>query len=144
MGNNNAYNTTTIAKQIGARDTYRSGGGEAVVDGVVTLLTKEWWKQVKVDGVENSGRTHRLTCLVEDLHEEFDQSRKALPKNLIRPLRYMIANASAFGDLLSRSSVQAGWWDGYAAGRDGVYATMAAQVERGGKTLTRVSDMFMR
>ena len=45
--------------------------------------------------------------------EELEQSRGALPKNLIRPLPYRIAKASGSGDLLSRSPVHAG-------GRDGV------------------------
>jgi hypothetical protein len=40
--------------------------------------------------------------------EELKQSRRALPKNLIRPLPYRIAKASGFGDLLSRSLVDAG------------------------------------
>jgi hypothetical protein len=40
--------------------------------------------------------------------EELEQSRRALPKNLIRPLPYRIAKASGFGDLLSRSPVHAG------------------------------------
>jgi hypothetical protein len=39
--------------------------------------------------------------------EELEQSRRALPKNLIRPLPYRISKASGFGDLLSRSSVHA-------------------------------------
>jgi hypothetical protein len=39
--------------------------------------------------------------------EELEQSRRGLPKNLIRPLSYMIAKASGFGDLLSRLSVHA-------------------------------------
>ena len=43
--------------------------------------------------------------------EELEQSRGALPKNLIRPLPFTKAIAS--GDLLSRSPVHAG-------GRDGV------------------------
>jgi hypothetical protein len=34
--------------------------------------------------------------------EELEQSRRALPKNLIRPLPYRIAKASGSGDLLSR------------------------------------------
>jgi hypothetical protein len=40
--------------------------------------------------------------------EELEQSRRALLKNLICPLPYRIANASGFGDLLSRSPVHAG------------------------------------
>jgi hypothetical protein len=40
--------------------------------------------------------------------EELEQSCRALPKNLIRPLPYRIAKASDSGDLLSRSSVHAG------------------------------------
>jgi hypothetical protein len=40
--------------------------------------------------------------------EEFEQSRRALPKNLIRPLPYRIAKASGSGDLLSRSPVHNG------------------------------------
>jgi hypothetical protein len=40
--------------------------------------------------------------------EELEQSRIALPKNLIRPLPYRIAKASGSGDLLSRSLVHAG------------------------------------
>jgi hypothetical protein len=39
--------------------------------------------------------------------EELEQSRRALPKNLICPLPYRIAKASGFGDLLSRSPVHA-------------------------------------
>jgi hypothetical protein len=44
--------------------------------------------------------------------EELKQSRRALPKNLIRSLPYRIAKASGFGDLLSRSPVHAGARDG--------------------------------
>jgi hypothetical protein len=40
--------------------------------------------------------------------EELEQSRRALPKNLIRPLPYRIAKASGSGDLLSHSMVHAG------------------------------------
>jgi hypothetical protein len=40
--------------------------------------------------------------------EEPEQSRRALPKNLIRPLPYRIAKASGSGDLLSRSPVHTG------------------------------------
>jgi hypothetical protein len=40
--------------------------------------------------------------------EELEQSHRALPKNLICPLPYKIANASGSGDLLSRSPVHAG------------------------------------
>jgi hypothetical protein len=40
--------------------------------------------------------------------EELEQSRRALPKNLIRPLPYKIAKVSGSGDLLSRSPVHAG------------------------------------
>jgi hypothetical protein len=40
--------------------------------------------------------------------EELEQSRRALPKNLICPLPYRIANTSGSGDLLSRSPVHAG------------------------------------
>jgi hypothetical protein len=43
--------------------------------------------------------------------EDFEQSRRALPKNLIRPLPYRIAKASGSGDLLSRLPVHAGAWD---------------------------------
>jgi hypothetical protein len=44
--------------------------------------------------------------------EELEQSRRALLKNLIRPLLYRIARASDSGDLLSRSPVHAGARDG--------------------------------
>jgi hypothetical protein len=44
--------------------------------------------------------------------EELEQSRRALPKNLICPLLYRIAKASGSGDLLSRSPVHAGAQDG--------------------------------
>jgi hypothetical protein len=44
--------------------------------------------------------------------EELEQSRRALPKNLICPLPYRIAKASGSGDLLSRLPVHAGAWDG--------------------------------
>jgi hypothetical protein len=44
--------------------------------------------------------------------EELEQSRRVLPKNLIRPLPYRIAKASGSGDLLSRSPVHAGARDG--------------------------------
>ena len=64
--------------------------------------------------------------------EELEQSRRALPKNLIRPLPYKIAKASGSGDLLSRSPVHAG-------GRDGVCYDGGASRERW-KTLTRVLD----
>jgi hypothetical protein len=41
-------------------------------------------------------------------NEELEQSRRALPKNLIRPLPYRITKASGSEDLLSRSPVLAG------------------------------------
>jgi hypothetical protein len=44
--------------------------------------------------------------------EELEQSRRALFKNLIRPLPYRIAKTSGSGDLLSRSPVHAGAQDG--------------------------------
>jgi hypothetical protein len=37
-----------------------------------------------------------------------EQSRRALPKNLIRPLPYRIAKATGSGDLLSQTPVHAG------------------------------------
>jgi hypothetical protein len=37
--------------------------------------------------------------------EELEQSRRALPKNLIHPLSYRITKASGSGDLLFRSPV---------------------------------------
>jgi hypothetical protein len=40
--------------------------------------------------------------------EELEQSRRALPKNLIHPLPYRIAKASGSEDLLSLSPVHAG------------------------------------
>jgi hypothetical protein len=40
--------------------------------------------------------------------EELEQSRRALPKNLIHSLPYRIAKASSSGDLLSRSPVHTG------------------------------------
>jgi hypothetical protein len=40
--------------------------------------------------------------------EELEQSHRALPKNLIRPLPYRITKASGSGDMLSRSSVHTG------------------------------------
>jgi hypothetical protein len=39
--------------------------------------------------------------------EELEQSRRALPKNVIHPLPYRIAKASGSGDLLSHSPVHA-------------------------------------
>jgi hypothetical protein len=45
-------------------------------------------------------------------NEELEQSCRALPKNLIRPLPYMIAKASGSGDLLSHSPMHAGARDG--------------------------------
>jgi hypothetical protein len=44
--------------------------------------------------------------------EELEQSRRALPKNLIHHLPYRITKASGSGDLLSRSPVHAGAQDG--------------------------------
>jgi hypothetical protein len=43
--------------------------------------------------------------------EELEQSCRALPKNLIRPLLYRIAKASGSRDLLSRSPVHIGAQD---------------------------------
>jgi hypothetical protein len=43
--------------------------------------------------------------------EEREQLRRALPKNLIRPLPYRITNASGSGDPLSHSPMHAGAWD---------------------------------
>jgi hypothetical protein len=40
--------------------------------------------------------------------EELEESRRALPKNLICPLPYRIAKASGSGDLLSHSPVHTG------------------------------------
>jgi hypothetical protein len=50
--------------------------------------------------------------------EELELSRRALFKNLIRPLPYRIAKASGFRDLLSRSPVHAGTRDGVDYGGD--------------------------
>ena len=44
--------------------------------------------------------------------DDLEQSRGALPKNLIRPLPYKIAKASGSRDLLSRSPVHGGGPDG--------------------------------
>jgi hypothetical protein len=44
--------------------------------------------------------------------EELEQSHRALPKNLIRPLPYRIAKGSGSGDLLSHLPVHAGAQDG--------------------------------
>jgi hypothetical protein len=44
--------------------------------------------------------------------EELEQSCRALPKNLIRPLPYSIAKASGSRDLLSRSPMHADARDG--------------------------------
>jgi hypothetical protein len=55
--------------------------------------------------------------------EELEQSRRALSKNLIRPLPYRIAKASGSGDLLSRSPV-------HASARDGVDYGGGASSER--------------
>jgi hypothetical protein len=57
------------------------------------------------------GSTTRLGWMTTR-DEELEQSRRALPENLIRPLPYRIAKASGSGDLLSRSPVQAGARDG--------------------------------
>jgi hypothetical protein len=45
----------------------------------------------------------KMTC-----DEELEQSRRALPKNLIHPLPYRIAKACGSEDLLSRSPVHVG------------------------------------
>jgi hypothetical protein len=50
--------------------------------------------------------------------EELEQSRRTLPKNLIRLLSYRIIKASGFRDLLSRSPVHAGAPDGVNYGGD--------------------------
>jgi hypothetical protein len=63
--------------------------------------------------------------------EELEQSRRALSKNLIRPLPYKIAKASGSGDLLPRSPVHAGARDGVDymcdGSRAGVYIGGAAE-----------------
>jgi hypothetical protein len=43
--------------------------------------------------------------------KELEQTRKALPKNLIHPLPYRITKASVSGDPLSRSPVHVGGRD---------------------------------
>jgi hypothetical protein len=48
--------------------------------------------------------------------EELEQSRRALPRNLISPLPYRIAKASGSGDLLSLSLVYTGAQDGVGYG----------------------------
>jgi hypothetical protein len=55
--------------------------------------------------------------------EELEQSCRALPKNLIRPLPYRITKASSSEDLLSCSPMHAG-------ARDGVYYGGGASSER--------------
>ena len=47
-----------------------------------------------------------------------EQSREALPKNLIRPLPYRITRAIGSGDLLSQTPVHAGARDGVDYGGD--------------------------
>jgi hypothetical protein len=68
-----------------------------------------------------SKRLHTIpyTCGISTTRdEELEQSRRALPKNLIRPLPYRIAKASGSGDLLSRSPVHVGARDGVDYGGD--------------------------
>ena len=48
--------------------------------------------------------------------DELEQSRRALPKNLISPLRYRIARVNGSGDLLSCLAVHAGARDGIGYG----------------------------
>ena len=67
---------------------------------------------VEADGDEDGGRLHPRLGWKTTRDEELEQSSRALPKNLIRPLPYRIAKASGFGDLLSRSPVHAGARDG--------------------------------
>jgi hypothetical protein len=55
--------------------------------------------------------------------EELEQSRRALPKNLIRPLPYRITKTSGSRDLLSRLPV-------HADARDGVDYEGGASSER--------------
>ena len=50
--------------------------------------------------------------------DELEQSRRALPKNLMRHLPYRITKASGSGDLLSRPPVHAGKRDGVDYGDD--------------------------
>ena len=58
-----------------------------------------------------------------------EQSRRALPKNLIRPLPVQDFEGDGSGDLLSRTTVHAG-------GRDGVdYVGRRSTMDGGGKTL---------
>jgi hypothetical protein len=58
--------------------------------------------------VGSTARLRRKTAHAEEL----EQSRGALPKNLIPPLPYRIAKASGSGDLLSRSPVHVDARDG--------------------------------
>ena len=63
-----------------------------------------------------------------------EQSRRALPKNLILPLSVQDPKGEDSGDLLSRSPV-------HADARDGVdYGGGAAA--RGGKTLTQIRSSY--
>jgi hypothetical protein len=57
--------------------------------------------------------------------EELEQSRRALPKNLIRPLLYRIAKASGSGDLLSHLPVNS-------ANRGARTCVVTSRDERGG------------
>ena len=50
-----------------------------------------------------------------------EQSRRALPKNLIRPLPYRITKATGSGDLLSQTPVHAGARDEVDYGGDTRY-----------------------
>jgi hypothetical protein len=77
-----------------------------------SLLVQRLQQTVEEIGIEEDEHEVRLDDREDARDDELEQSRGALPKNLIRPLPYRIAKESGSGDLLSRPPVRAGKRDG--------------------------------
>jgi hypothetical protein len=77
-----------------------SRSGDVVDDNVGKDRSKQTSMKMAVGSTARPGR--KTAC-----DEELEKSHRALPKNLIRPLPYIIANASGSRDLLFRWLVHA-------------------------------------
>src|SRR3954465_11332973 len=75
--------------------------------------SRRWCSSLsKKSALKTTSTSSNLTTGKTRRDDELEQSRGALPKNLIRPLPYRITRASGSGDLLSRPPVHAGKRDG--------------------------------
>ena len=116
-------NKSIVNTLFGIRSTYRTFADEVAVE-ADRFTAPKCSGDVVDDDVGEDGS--KKTTFAETIRSSGwkttrggsgEQSRKALPKNLIHPLPYRITKATGSGDLLSRSPVDAGARDGVEIGR---------------------------